>query len=58
MRIKIEDYQGNHIVELNVKGSKVKETYDYDIIGVDEDEKGKYVRVQLASHVIKKIKIY
>ena len=58
MRIKIEDYQGNDIVELNVKDSEVIETYDYNIADVDEDEMGQYVRVQLTSNVIKKIKKY
>jgi len=62
MRIKIEDYYGNDIIELNVKkldnnkyeenifyreGIDIKETDDYNIADVDEDEQGEYVRVQL-----------
>ena len=62
MRIKIEDYFGNDIVELNVKkldNNKYKdnifyrnkiniiETDEYNIADVDEDEHGEYVRVQL-----------
>ena len=62
MRIKIEDYFGNDIIELNVKklhnnkyeenifhreGIDIKETDEYNIADVDEDENGEYVRVQL-----------
>ena len=62
MRIKIEDYFGNDIIELNVKklhnnkyeenifyreGIDIKETDEYNIADVDEDEHGEYVRVHL-----------
>ena len=64
MRIKIEDYFGNDIIELNVKklynnkyeenifhreGIDIKETDEYNIADVDEDENGEYVRVQLTT---------
>tara|TARA_Y100001938_G_scaffold139455_1_gene206360 strand:- start:58 stop:300 length:243 start_codon:yes stop_codon:yes gene_type:complete len=64
MRIKIEDYFGNEIIELNVKklhnnkyeenifhreGIDIKETDEYNIADVDEDENGEYVRVQLTT---------
>ena len=64
MRIKIEDYFGNDIVELNVKkldNNKYKdnifyinkiniiETDEYNIADVDEDDHGEYVRVQLST---------
>ena len=64
MRIKIEDYFGNDIIELNVKkldnnkyeenifhreGIDIKETDEYNIADVDEDENGEYVRVQLTN---------
>tara|TARA_R100001082_G_scaffold96872_1_gene64562 strand:+ start:355 stop:579 length:225 start_codon:yes stop_codon:yes gene_type:complete len=70
MRIKIEDYYGNDIVELNVKkldNNKYKdnifyrnkiniiETDEYNIADVDEDEHGEYIRVQLSSNEIKTI---
>ena len=67
MRIKIEDYYGNEILELKLKrlqqrqgafvnyednifyreGIDIKETDEYNIADVDEDENGEYVRVQL-----------
>ena len=67
MRIKIEDYFGNDILELKLKkiqqrqgeflkyednifyreGIDIKETDEYNIADVDEDENGEYVRVQL-----------
>tara|TARA_A100001391_G_scaffold181409_1_gene147384 strand:+ start:597 stop:797 length:201 start_codon:yes stop_codon:yes gene_type:complete len=62
MKIKIEDYYGNDIVELNVKKldnnkyednifyrNKIDiiETDEYNIADVDEDDNGEYVRVQL-----------
>ena len=64
MRIKIEDYFGNDIIELNVKklhnnkyeenifhreGIDIKETDEYNIADVDEDDHGEYVRVQLST---------
>jgi len=64
MRIIIEDYYGNDIVELNVKkldnnkyeenifyreGIDIKETNEYNIADVDEDSKGEYVRLQLTN---------
>tara|TARA_Y100001937_G_C7115540_1_gene329967 strand:+ start:1866 stop:2075 length:210 start_codon:yes stop_codon:yes gene_type:complete len=65
MRIKIEDYYGNDIVELNVKKldnnkyednifhrNKIDiiETDQYNIADVDEDECGEYVRLQLTKN--------
>ena len=70
MRIKIEDYYGNDIIELNVKkldnnkyeenifyreGIDIKETNEYNIADVDEDENGEYVRVQLSTNEIRTI---
>jgi len=70
MRIKIEDYYGNDIIELNVKkldnnkyeenifyreGIYIKETNEYNIADVDEDEYGEYVRVQLSTNEIRTI---
>ena len=67
MRIKIEDYFGNDIIELNVKklhnnkyeenifyreGIDIKETDEYNIADVDEDENGEYVRIQLSTNEI------
>ncbi len=52
MRIKIEDYQGNDIVELqieNIRDYHITETDEYNIADVDEDNKGEYVRVQLTN---------
>ena len=53
MRIKIEDYYGNDIVELSIKGDilvdDIIETDEYNIADVDEDEYGEYVRVQLTN---------
>ena len=69
MRIKIEDYFGNDILELKLKkiqqrqgeflkyednifyreGIDIKETDEYNIADVDEDENGEYVRVQLTN---------
>ena len=59
MRIKIEDYHGNDIVELNVKKLDdnkhidIIETDEYNIADVDEDENGEYVRVQLTESKIR-----
>ena len=62
MRIKLEDYFGNDIVELNIKkldnnnykdnifyrnNINIIETDEYNIADVDEDEKGEYIRLQL-----------
>jgi len=58
MRIKIEDYYGNDIVELKIKKELFKlhgdiliddiiETDEYNVADIDEDENGEYVRVQL-----------
>ena len=70
MRIKIEDYFGNEIIELNVKklhnnkyeenifhreGIDIKETDEYNIADVDEDENGEYVRIQLSTNEIRTI---
>ena len=69
MRIKIEDYFGNDILELKLKkiqqrqgeflkyednifyreGIDIKETDEYNIADVDEDDHGEYVRVQLST---------
>lgn len=52
MRIKIEDYQGNDIVELqieNIRDYHITETDEYNIADVDVDNKGEYVRVQLTN---------
>ena len=58
MRIKIEDYFGNDIVELHIRNYEkqyknikrdIIETDEYNIADVDEDEHGIYVRVQLSS---------
>ena len=53
MRIKIEDYFGNDIVELNINGDilvdDIIETNEYNIADVDEDDHGEYVRVQLST---------
>lgn len=50
-RIKLEDYNGNDIVELNlnfeVLAENIVETDDYNIADLDEDENGEYIRVQL-----------
>jgi len=59
MRIKIEDYYGNDIVELNINGDilvdDIIETNEYNIADVDEDEHGEYIRVQLSSNEIRTI---
>ena len=59
MRIKIEDYYGNDIVELNINGDilvdDIIETNEYNIADVDEDENGEYVRVQLSTNEIRTI---
>ena len=59
MRIKIEDYFGNDIVELNINGDilvdDIIETNEYNIADVDEDEHGEYIRVQLSSNEIRTI---
>tara|TARA_R110001599_G_scaffold39506_2_gene120857 strand:+ start:283 stop:522 length:240 start_codon:yes stop_codon:yes gene_type:complete len=75
MRIKIEDYFGNDILELKLKrlrqrqgefvnyednifyreGIDIKETDEYNIADVDEDENGEYVRVQLSTNEIRTI---
>ena len=53
MRIKIEDYFGNDIVELNINGDilvdDIIETNEYNLADVDEDDHGEYVRVQLST---------
>ena len=53
MRIKIEDYFGNDIVDLNINGDilvdDIIETNEYNIADVDEDDHGEYVRVQLST---------
>tara|TARA_Y100001938_G_C7762091_1_gene269067 strand:+ start:59 stop:247 length:189 start_codon:yes stop_codon:yes gene_type:complete len=53
MRIKIEDYFGNDIVELNINGDilvdDIIETNEYNIADLDEDDHGEYVRVQLST---------
>ena len=69
MRIKIEDYFGNDILELNVKkldNNKYEdnifhrekidiiETDEYNIADVDEDENGEYVRIQLIENKLNK----
>jgi len=50
-RIKLEDYNGNDIVELNLNfeilAENIVETDDYNIADLDEDENGEYIRVQL-----------
>ncbi len=50
-RIKIEDHNGNDIVELNLNfeilAQNIVETDDYNIADLDEDENGEYIRVQL-----------
>ena len=50
-RIKIEDYNGNDIVELNLNfeilAQNIVETDDYNVADIDEDENGEYIRVQL-----------
>lgn len=57
MRIKIEDYFGNDIVELNINGDilvdDIIETNEYNIADVDEDDHGEYVRVQLTNDLHK-----
>ena len=58
MRIKIEDYYGNDIVELqieNIRDYHITETDEYNIADVDEDENGEYVRVQLSTNEIRTI---
>ena len=75
MRIKIEDYFGNDILELKLKrlrqrqgafvnyednifyreGIDIKETDEYNIADVDEDENGEYVRIQLSTNEIRTI---
>ena len=58
-RIKIEDYNGNDIVELNLNfelltklnliqhSLNVVETDEYNIADHDEDDKGEFIRIQL-----------
>jgi len=50
-RIKLEDYNGNDIVELNLNfeilAENIVETDDYNIADLDEDDNGEYIRVQL-----------
>lgn len=50
-RIKLEDYNGNDIVELNLNfeilAENIVETDEYNIADLDEDENGEYIRVQL-----------
>ena len=66
MRIKIEDYYGNDIVELKIKKELFKlhgdiliddiiETDEYNIADADKDEKGEYIRVQLTENEIRTI---
>lgn len=58
MRIKIEDYYGNDIVELqieNIRDYHITETDEYNIADVDEDDNGEYVRVQLSTNEIRTI---
>ena len=59
MRIKIEDYYGNDIVELNINGDilidDIIETNEYNVADIDEDEHGEYVRVQLTENKIRTI---
>ena len=75
MRIKIEDYYGNEILELKLKrlrqrqgefvnyednifyreGIDIKETDEYNIADVDENENGEYVRLQLSTNEIRTI---
>lgn len=51
LRIKLEDHNGNDIVELNLNfeilAENIVETDDYNVADIDEDEKGEYIRVQL-----------
>ena len=56
MRIKIEDYYGNDIVELqieNIRDYHITETDEYNIADVDEDDRGEYIRVQLTNDLHK-----
>ncbi len=50
-RIKLEDYNGNDIVELNLNfeilAENIVKTDEYCIADLDEDENGEYIRVQL-----------
>ena len=65
MRIKIEDYYGNDIVELHIKDydeskymyleNDIIETDEYNIADADKDEKGEYIRVQLTESKIRTI---
>ena len=63
MRIKIEDYFGNDILELHIKNTNhteevlhnITETDEYNIADVDEDNSGEYVRVQLSTNEIRTI---
>ena len=63
MRIKIEDYFGNDILELHIKNTNhteevlhnIIETDEYNVADVDEDENGEYVRVQLSTNEIRTI---
>ena len=60
MRIKIEDYYGNDIVELHIKDydeskymyleNDIIETDEYNIADVDDDEYGEYIREQLTKN--------
>ena len=57
MRIKLEDYFGNDIVEIQIKSThhteeslhNIIETDEYNIADVDEDDKGEYIRLQLTN---------
>ena len=50
-RIKLEDYNGNDIVELNLNfeilAENIVETDEYNIADLDNDGNGEYIRVQL-----------
>jgi len=56
LRIKLEDYNGNDIVELNLNfeilAENIVETDDYNVADIDEDEKGEYIRVQLKKEIV------
>ena len=51
MRIKIEDYNGNDLCEINIPPltdlCEIKELIGCNIADMDEDEQGEYLRIQM-----------
>ena len=55
MRVKLEDYHGNDVLELNFPNTRLEgiiaieshaSEFDFNVADVDEDENGEYIRIQ------------